>query len=164
MPIRGGKRSHGFADLRDPAYLRSQLEISASRESPDTIIVTIEQKSPGHAFPTGDLFRRVEVGAIVRDAAGKILAREVAHLARTWTLYPGEKERRLKQDTRVMFEPREVGLTLPGGAHVEGRAISWWVTYQRVAKTADGHSDGETTIESEVPLASGTLAPLERRP
>lgn len=163
MPMREGKRSHGFEDVRDPAFLRAAIDITATRDAPNTIIVTLTQKNPGHAFPTGDLFRRIEVGALLRDAGGKIIAREVVHLARSWALFPGEQERRLTHDGRVMFDPREVGLTLPLDARSEGFPISWWVTYQRVLKTEDGKTDGEATIESEVPLASGTLSAVDRK-
>lgn len=150
--MRGG--SHSFADVRDPQWLRRHVSARAAIDE-FGVTVTIDHRA-GHAFPTGDLFRRVEVGAEVRDAAGSVLRRDVRWLSRRFEIAPGEIGRRLVRDDRVHDEPVETLLdvqAVPGAI-----TIVWWVTYQRVAHTGDGRDPKSAVIESEVPLHGGAFS------
>jgi len=158
MPERGGMPVHGFTEMRNPTWLRAQLDVDARLTERGTVVVSMVQPTPGHAFPSGDLFRRLEVGAELRAANGTVVARDARYLARHLQLLPGHGRRQLVRDNRVFDEPVEVELELKGLLETDPSAdVFWWVTYQRVAQTFDGREPTDASIESEVPLHDGTL-------
>ncbi|UQA62614.1 multiheme c-type cytochrome [Polyangium aurulentum] len=158
MPMQAGRRSHAFAQVRDPTWLRANLAATAERTEDDTLRVTLVQPNPGHDFPTGDLFRRLEVGYELRTEGGALVRREARHLARHFEAIPGEAARHLSRDDRVTSEPRLVEMDLPPPAAAPlGSRISWWVKYQRVATVGTGRDPAEVAIESEVKLHSGNI-------
>ncbi|MEO7332258.1 MAG: multiheme c-type cytochrome [Minicystis sp.] len=158
MPLREGHRSHAFAEVRDEAWLRAGLRVTAERAPDDTLRLTLTQTRPGHAFPTGDLFRRLEVGyALLRDD-GTIERRALRHLARHFERIPGLPGRHLTRDDRVEGDPSVVVLELPSASEIPKiKSIFWWVSLQRVATIGAGASPAETIVESEVKLSSGVL-------
>jgi len=158
MPVRQGHRSHAFDEVRNEAWLRANLHVTAERTAEDTLRITLTQPDPGHAFPTGDLFRRLEVGYELSSAGGKVHRRELRHLARHFEFIPGRTGRHLSRDDRVQNEPKVVELELPtpSGAPASSR-LAWWVTYQRVATVGKGTDPNEATLHSEVKLHSGRL-------
>jgi hypothetical protein len=137
--------SHAFTESRDPAWLGDRLRVTAA------------QTSPGHGFPTGDLFRRLEVGGEIRDERGEVGRRDVKHLARQFAIVPGWPGRKLVADDRVFDEPTVVELALDPPPRVRGGTVSWWVTYQRVATVGMGTDPKEARIESEVRLHAGAF-------
>jgi hypothetical protein len=159
MPLEAGRRSHAFAQVRDPAWLRANLEVTAERTEDDTLRFTLVQPNPGHDYPTGDLFRRLEVGYELRTAGGALVRREARHLARHFELVPDRVGRHLSRDDRVTSEPRILEMDLPPTAAAPPTSrISWWVTYQRVATVGMGTNPAEASVESEVKLHSGDIA------
>ncbi|MDI1451423.1 multiheme c-type cytochrome [Polyangium sp. 6x1] len=158
MPRVEGRRSHAFAEVRDPVWLRSNLQATAERAGDDTLRVTLVQPAPGHDFPTGDLFRRLEVGCELKDESGAVLRREVRHLARHFQIVPGQPGRHLAADDRVGRDPKvvEFDITPPGPAPRRA-TVSWWVRYQRVATVGTGTNPADAKIESEVLLHSGEI-------
>lgn len=144
--------SHDLANVRDPAWLRRNVRASAALD--DFGVLVRLETGAGHAFPTGDLFRRCEVGAELRDARGRVLASDVRYLARHFELSPGQPERRLVADDRVRGSAELLLDLQPTGA---ARSVRWWVTYQRVALTGDGRDPRTAVVESQVPLHEGTL-------
>lgn len=160
MPRIGGRRSHAFADVRDAAWLRSKLRATAERGKDGELRVTLAQLDPGHGFPTGDLFRRLEVGCEIQSADGSARARDVRHLARHFEIAPYRPGRTLVRDNRVFADPVVVELSCALDAGVASGELSWWVSYQRVATVGVGTDPATARIESEVRLHSGTL----RRP
>jgi nitrate reductase cytochrome c-type subunit len=153
-----GRRSHAFREVRDPSWLRASLAAEARVDEDGVVTVTLRQTSPGHAFPTGDLFRRLEVGAELRGPEGEVRGRVVRHLARHFEIRPGRPGRQLVADDRVFDAPRDVELDLAlARAALPSGAITWWVTYQRVAQTQEGIDPSAVEIESEVPLHTGRL-------
>ena len=158
MPLVEGRRSHAFAEVRDPVWLRKNLEATASRPDKNRVRITLVQPDPGHAYPSGDLFRRLEVGCEIRDAAGKIIQREVRHLARHFEISAGQKGRRLTRDDRVFAEPNSVEMALsPAPPWQRPAVIAWWVSLQRVATVGMGTNPADARIESSVPLHAGVL-------
>jgi hypothetical protein len=151
MPLVEGARSHTFAAVRDPAWLRANL-VATATHAEGTLRVTLAQPRPGHAFPTGDLFRRLEVGCELRDA-GRVVARQVRYLARHFRIERDKPLRQLHGDDRVTHRPRTVDLPLPSA---RGTAV-WWVTYQRVATAGRGDDPSAAEIESQVVLHTGEL-------
>lgn len=156
MPLDRGHRSHSFAHVRDPAWLRKNLEAEATRTKDGLFRVTLVQPNPGHDAPTGDLFRRYEVGYEIQDANGKILRRDTTYLARHFETIPNKPGRTLVLDNRVTSEARVVEMELPPDTPTNAR-ISWWVTYQRVATVGKGTNPAEAVVESSVELHKGIL-------
>ena len=157
MPRIDGRRSHAFDMVRDPAWLRAGLDARAAiaESVPFTVRIELAQHRPAHGFPTGDLFRRLQVGVEARDAAGNVTARAARYLARKLVIAPGSPERRLVGDDRVFDAPRAIDLPIapppPGGR------LAWWVTLQRVATTFTGEDPEAAVVESEVLIHSGAL-------
>lgn len=163
MPRVEGRRSHTFAEVRDPAWLGDHLRVTAARTAEDRLQITIAQEDPGHGYPTGDLFRRVQVGAEVRAAGGKVTARAAAYLGRRFEIVAGRPGRTLTADTRVFDDPKIVELAIGPGA--AGATVTWWVTLQRVATAGQGDDPETATIESEARIQRGTMewGPAEAR-
>jgi hypothetical protein len=64
---------HGFAVVGRPEMLRAAVSISATRPEPGRVVLELSPNLVGHAFPTGDLFRRlvVELHAVDRMSPGR---------------------------------------------------------------------------------------------
>jgi hypothetical protein len=176
MPVVEGARSHAFSQVRDPGWLRDHLQVTAERIGDHKIRIILSQTAPGHGFPTGDLFRRLQVGCEIRGTDGKAKGRDVRYLARHFPLGSGGHGRKLVRDDRVLFEPVTVELSpeprlaalaeraetsgrgLGGGAPIATPGpIAWWVRYQRVAAVGAGTNEAAAKIESEVELYSGVV-------
>jgi hypothetical protein len=165
MPVREGRRSHTFAEVRDADWLRASLTATAERSAEDTLRITLTQTRPGHAFPTGDLFRRLEVGYQLSGDDGEVLGRETRHLARHFELVPGQVGRQLTRDDRLEGTPETITLELPPRAGLPSATrLAWWVTYQRVATVGPGTNPADAQVESEVRLFAGELPWNERLP
>ena len=158
MPFREGRRSHAFSEVRNEEFLRANLNVSAERTPEDTLRITLTQPNPGHDFPTGDLFRRLQIGYELLDEAGTVLRRETTYLARHFEFIPGQTGRHLTRDDRVQNEPKQIELPLPPLAEMPTNTrLSWWVTYQRVATVGKGVDPDTATVVSEVKLHAGSL-------
>ncbi len=155
MPSRGGRRAHGFEQVRDPAWLREGLSATAELTPEGRVRVSVAQTRPGHAFPTGDLFRRLQVGAALETPRGAEVSRDERFLARHLHLVPGGKGRELVADDRIFFEPVVLELD-PGTA--PGHRIRWWISLDRVAQALEGPEPRRAVVESSVELFSETLS------
>jgi len=161
-------RDHRFRASRDPEFLRRALTVSAQR-GPGVVRFTLRSQGVGHAFPTGDLFRRLEVGVEVVADDYRVLQRSTALLTRHFKPDGAGSfvHRALLRDTRIgptalpgaggdhgPVGERQVELpvTAPGP---DARGIAWWVSYQRVAFPRAGDQAAE--IEADIILASGLL-------
>lgn len=158
MPRSNGRRSHTFGDVRDETWLRDSLEAEVALTSEGRLRVTLTPTRPGHAFPTGDLFRRLEVGCAAEGRGGRVVRGEVRHLARHFELIPGRPGRTLTGDDRVFDGPTNIELELPSPEQAAGAvSITFWVSYQRVASVGQGARPEDAVVESEVKLRSGNL-------
>lgn len=146
-------RDHTFAVSRDPSLLRASLSAEATRIAPDRVRFALAPVGVGHAFPTGDLFRRIEIRAIARSAAGEITATDRRYLARHFPPprrgHPPSIE--LEPDDRLTG-PTELDLLLPNAT--EADVIEWEVSYQRVDHRDALHPE-RSTLHGETVLASG---------
>jgi len=159
-------RSHAFAVIKNPAMIRRAATVSARRAEGRSVEVTIEATGAGHSFPTGDMFRRLEVRAEAVDASGKVIARaEPVHLGRTFidqprSSRPHEFYRAEAADTRVL--PPGVGgptlVALRFGQPVDEATIRWSVLYQRMG-TAMAASFGVDQAIDEVVVGEGAIPP-----
>lgn len=156
----GAHRSHAFAEARDPARLRAALSVRAERTGASRVALTLTSEHVGHAYPTGDLFRRlvVEMDALGPDYS--VVASERRDLARHFVDVPSalarHGERVAARDDRVMpGAPSRVELDL--GSAGTGLPVSWRVRYERVLHLNPRH-EADARVESSLVLASGVVS------
>jgi hypothetical protein len=162
----GSHRSHRFDLGPDGAMLREAVVARARRVAPSRIAVTLTPGRVGHAFPTGDLFRRLVVTAEVVGEDWLVLGADSRSLRRRFELRDagyGQTVRRLLEDDRVGAGPPEP-ITLDVGEGGRGRPIAWRVEYQRVEHPL-GHDETSAVVADSVIVAEG-VAPgaVEERP
>jgi Cytochrome c554 and c-prime len=164
MPRREGRASHAFAASRDPAMLRSAVDARAERDA-TTLRLRLSPRHAGHAFPTGDLFRRLVVSAeavgddwSVTSEASRALHRRFAMRA----IAHGHVGRVLVGDDRV-GPSRSQDVELDLGAAARGRSIAWRVEYQRVEHPLGADESGAVVAESIV-VAEGVLPAQQGAP
>jgi hypothetical protein len=155
-------RGHGFHVVGEPRMLRAAAKITGVREVDEQgraiARVTLEPRAVGHAFPTGDLFRRLlvrvepSVGSDDRCVAERILAR---HFGRARSK-AGAAIRVELEDDRVGLDrkPRIVEFALPSVC-VE-QPLRWSVTYQRVLDVPIG-DERAAKVWDQLEVASGHL-------
>jgi hypothetical protein len=165
MPPTAGEkvhRGHGFHVVGEPRMLRAAARITAARELDEqgraVVLVTLEPRAVGHAFPTGDLYRRLLVrveGDDDRCATERYLAREFA-LARVGE---GAVIRVEVDDDRVGLrrEPGIVEFALPSACAEQPLRAS--VVYQRVLSTPVGDEQA-AIVWDQTELASELLEPV----
>ena len=116
----------------------------------------------GHAFPTGDLFRRLRLSAEAFDEQG-VVRREQRYLARHFRLRrqsDGRWLRALSSDDRpggASDEDGAVVVEFALGAWAEQHQIRWRVAYERVDHL-DGDSEDAATVADAVEIAGGVLS------
>lgn len=157
----GGHRSHGFAASRDPSMLARAVGVAARRVSATEVEVTLTPGAAGHAFPTGDLFRRLELRVALAGPDGPRRPM-VARLGRTFAprvQASGLTVRAEAEDTRVKDAPVVLRFDLteaPGSGEavcedLSRVAVAWELRYQRVAfpdprRTSGAALDGEAIV------------------
>lgn len=156
--------SHDFAAARDPALLRRAAEVTASRSGPRGVTVAIVATGVGHAFPTGDMFRRLEVRATTLGATP--VAAPVVHLGRVFGDRASDGEssagfhRTQLRDARVAppgtAGPSRASLRFPHG--VASERVRWQVVYQRMPDAMAASLGAGDPID-EVVVAEGILEP-----
>lgn len=155
MQRRDGRRGHGFPGGHDAALVRGALQVQAERAGA-TLRLQLRPLRIGHALPTGDLFRRLLIEAVVEEGAGAGKATVVARaLQRHFGMeqqQPGRWVKVTELDDRLV-EPTLVTLELPAAA--AGRKVRWQVRYQRVAHPLPGSL--QVALDGEVVMASGVL-------
>lgn len=133
----GTRRGHAFAASRDPQMLRDAVTVAVRRPTAEHLEITLRPNRLGHAFPTGDMFRRLVVDVEVVDdelpIAGdrRVLSRQIE------VVRDGVQTRRRQiADTRVMATQATVlSLDLTGAGN---RPAHWRVVYERAdLRTSD---------------------------
>lgn len=146
-------RSHAFAASRDPAMLRAAIDVQAVREPGGRVSLRLTPGRIGHAFPTGDLFRRLWVDVQAQDEDGD----EVAYDARALTRHFAGPGGPITHDDRpgaTALRDGIVDVAFELGAAVDEHPIAWRVVHQRVALPHDG-DDAE--IFGEIVVTEGRL-------
>lgn len=159
MPRVEGHKSHRFGVTDQPAMIRKAVKVRVDRSGPSSVKIAIAPQGVGHAFPTGDLFRRLELTAEAVGPEFNIVDRQVRHLTRHFerrASHRGIAMPFLVADDRVGpgLEPSVVELQL--STEASGRPIAWRVAYQRVEHpvSVDGT---DAVIADEVVLAEGVV-------
>lgn len=161
-------KSHDFAVLADPAMIRKAVEVRVERVDARSLVMTLTAAEVGHAFPTGDMFRRVELRAEALDARGRVVAR-----ARPFVL-----ERRFADSARDPLSTDDVGsmrtqaidtrvpppgkgartVTLSFDRDPPTARIRWSVVYQRMPAPMASAFNVNQAID-EIVVAQGELQP-----
>lgn len=155
-------RSHAFASSRSEGAQARAIEVDARRDG-DAVRVELRAPNVGHAFPTGDLFRRMVVRAEVVGEEGRLLAERTRYIARHWGRERDVAHRVLASDDRPnapALGGRPAQVTLEMGAEARGHPVRVSVTYQRIAHPVDGRA-GDGVVESEALVAERWLAASE---
>jgi hypothetical protein len=170
MPASAGRasehKSHLFGMGPDRAMLRAALGVRARRTAPSRVTLVLTLGEVGHAFPTGDLFRRLVVSAEAVGADWFVLGEASRALHRRFELReatPGHSVRHVVADDRVGVGPPEP-VELDLGDRARGRAIAWRVEYQRVEHPV-GKDESAAVVADSVVVAEGTVpATTEDKP
>ena len=150
-----GGRSHGFEVASDPAMLRRALVAQVTRTD-ESVVFELAPGEVGHAFPTGDLFRRLVLTAEVVGEDYQLVAHAVRALARHFRFEAGAhggKFQRELSDDRVQGGPQQVEIRI--GPQARGQAIRWRIEWQRVQSMHEEHA----VIADTVVVAEGRLPP-----
>jgi hypothetical protein len=162
--------------IGNAAMIRSATKTQASLSGPNRVEVAVIADGVGHAFPTGDMFRRLEVRAEVRDAHDKtlstlrpvILARRFADRPRQAAGSGGGFQRVQVADDRVAppgaGEPRRVTFTVPEspsgdfpGSSPPAAHVHYQVVYQRMSAPMATVFRVDRALD-EIVLAEGDVA------
>jgi Cytochrome c554 and c-prime len=154
-------RSHAFPGGHDADFVKGALSVHAERCSDDRVCLVLATEGVGHAFPTGDLFRRLEVSAEAIGSDQQVVASARRYLSRHWS---DERKlftvvRRVTRDDRAAGAPLQIELELRGP--VTALPVAWRVAYQRVEHPRS-ESEQDSIVNGEIELASGTLLPLSK--
>jgi hypothetical protein len=156
MPMEHKTRSHSFSQVRDAQFLAETLHATAEKIG-EGLTITLSQPHAGHGFPTGDVYRRLEVGCELRDGAGNVTARDTQYLTRHFGTHYGRWELRIERDDRVFEEPRVVVLEACGDVAHKAANATWWVSLQRVLQPETRDNSGAALVDSEVKIHSGVV-------
>ena len=154
-------RSHAFPGGHAPDFVKSALRVRAERRADTRVHLVLESEGVGHAFPTGDLFRRLEVSAEAVGSDFQVVSSAQRFLSRHWS---EERKlatvvRRVIKDDRASGAPLEVELELD--ASVGSLPLAWRVAYQRVEHPRS-EAEQDSVLDGEIEIASGTLPPLSK--
>ena len=155
LPAISEGHDHSLAATRDPAAKQAALQSLATRTD-DGLRLSLTPREVGHAFPTGDLYRRLELHAEALDDDDEVVAKRTRYLGRHFAPYRhadgtlNAAYRWPVPDDRLTG-PTDVVLPLPAAAK-----IRWWVDYERVDERDDLHPE-RSPLAGEVRLAEGVL-------
>jgi hypothetical protein len=154
---------HDFAATRDPAAMRRALLVSARRDGHD---LQLDLRTPdvGHAFPTGDLFRRLAVHAVLLAPDGREVVHRSRYLARHFVPrhHPDGRIRHAASQPVRDDRPHgaaSVRLELRPDPPADDAELLWWIDLERV-DARDPDRPEQSTIADTIRLAEGRLPPL----
>jgi len=150
MPSRGGHRDHRFLAGHAPERLAGAVHVEATRASARALHVSVRVDA-GHAFPTGDMFRRARLAVFAEDTEGHIVASAERTFGRTWTALP-DGARTEATDTRIRGAwAEDVALDEPSAPVAR---VRWSLHYERVVSMRPPH----ISLASSDILAEGEVA------
>lgn len=154
MPEANGHRSHAFAASRDATLLARAVSVRADLDG-DRVRFVLEPVGVGHAFPTGDLFRRLTLTVVTEDAEGRPLATRRRYFGRVFGPVRSGREivRREIADERLSSRTE---VTFPLATRAASTTVRWRLDYERVAFSPTRHPE-QAVIEGSVTLARGEL-------
>jgi cytochrome c554/c'-like protein len=161
MPQHDEGSDHRMRAATDPSLLTNAIDVQIVRTE-EGVQLELRVLAAGHAVPTGDLFRRLEIGAMVLDP----IAPErpaLRYLGRRFD--DGVQSNAIAvlmevADDRVPADgsARVVKLDLP---HAGTRPIVWWIEHQRVAFPRGG--ERFAVLDGRTPMAGGVITSAASR-
>jgi hypothetical protein len=162
MPEDGFRRSHRFSSSRDPEFLRRSLRVTARRTPAGSVELTLAPLSVGHAFPTGDLFRRLELTVESFGAEQQVVSARTKYLARHFRSRPSAgafgRMELVADDRPGRHGAAESRFDFELGAGSAKLPVAWSVAYQRVEHPRS-IDESDALLEGEIVLAEGLLRP-----
>ena len=149
MPVKDGHRDHRFLAGHSPERIARALHVDVARGKGASLTVTIRVDA-GHAFPTGDMFRRARLVIFAERADGAIVGDAERIFGRTWTSKV-DGTRTEANDTRIRGA-WSAQITLDPSAPIA--RIRWSVIYERAVSVRPPHIN----LASSDVLATGDLA------
>jgi len=155
----GAHRSHRFAASRDEAMVRSAIRVEQGPFVDDTLVLTLHPGEVGHAFPTGDVLRRLVIELDVVDAQGRSVERAARPFQRRFRFLPapfGPARRVPAEDDRIGATGAPVVFRYAPRARPVGGQLRYTLRYERVWDPSGG-PEGAAVVEGAVVLAEGAL-------
>jgi hypothetical protein len=150
--------SHAFAASRSSEAQRAAVRVVAERTGATSLRLSLSSRGVGHAYPTGDLFRRLAIRVEARSLDFAVMARDERLLARHFDdalTAPRISERRVISDDRLLpGETRVVDVEL--GPAAAGLELAYRVELERVLHM-NPRFESFAQVESRELLASGQL-------
>jgi Cytochrome c554 and c-prime len=130
VPSRQGPphKQHDFRVMGNREFMARAVVIKESKIENDALLLDLDLGSIGHAFPTGDLYRRVEVRATPLNDQDKPIAQDSTQvLARAFgpTLAGPDKAVPVEREDGRLTGPKRVVLPLPKGTTRAHYEIVW---------------------------------------
>lgn len=155
MPARDGHKDHRFVSGHAPSQIARAVHVEAARDSgrANALRVVIRVDA-GHAFPTGDMFRRARLVVFAEGARGEIVADAERTFGRTWRgVASGEHAgaREQQSDTRIRGTWSETIDLEPTAAPIA--RVRWTLIYERVLAMRGPH----VSVASSDAIAEGEL-------
>lgn len=121
-------RKHDFRVFRDEEFMSRAIVVDKAEINDDALHLDLALGAIGHAFPTGDLYRRAEVRATAVDARDKPIGNGSSHiLRRTFgpTFEGPNKAVPIERDDGRLTGPKHIVLPLPKGTSRAHYEIVW---------------------------------------
>lgn len=156
-------RSHVFDASRNAEMVRHAVTIAAMRASATALRVTLVPNATGHAFPTGDLFRRIEVHADAVGAEYQSVASATRYLMRHFAdkKHGSGVIRYVATDDRPLATPIVVELDL--GPPAADLPIAYRISYQRVEHPRSEKPE-DSIVDGEIILSEGIFPVPGKKP
>jgi predicted CXXCH cytochrome family protein len=155
MPARDGHKDHRFVSGHAPSQIARAVHVEVTRDADAAnALRVVIRVDAGHAFPTGDMFRRARIVVFAEGARGEIVADAERTFGRTWGgvasgEHAGAREQR--SDTRIRGTWSEVIDLEPTPTPIV--RVRWTLIYERVLAMRGPH----VSVASSDTLAEGAL-------
>jgi hypothetical protein len=154
MPSRDGHKDHRFVAGHAPQTLGRAVHVDATRRDARTVRVSV-QVDAGHAFPTGDMFRRARLLVFVENADAQIVGDAERTFGRTWGgVRNGEHAGARTQTSDTRIRGRWEQDIVFDDVHFPIAHVRWSLVYERLLAMRGEH----VSILSSDVIAEGKLA------
>jgi hypothetical protein len=145
--------SHRFPASRDAAMIKSAVRVTVARDGAK-VRFSFERGQAGHAFPTGDLFRRLR---LVVDLRGPGEPRHVESFLGRKTKRP---EVRADEHAVNLADDRPFARGVPGSTELDvgdpSRPLVWRAIYERVEHPMSS-DERDAVTSGSIEVASGSI-------
>jgi len=121
-------RKHDFRVIGNREFMSRAVVIDKATIKDDALHLDLSLGTIGHAFPTGDLYRRVDVRAMAVDGRGKTLGKTSSQILRR-TFGPAfagpNKTVPIEREDGRLTGPKHLVLPLPKGTSRARYEIVW---------------------------------------